>query len=153
MEFQPTITSRTTRFMMINHLAQSLGGLQKLYDGQFLYVPFQLSKEVTCSSLYYSSDCSRCWLVLSLRWFHIQVSLRSTHSIYRYAQSGTDPHRSGEYSLSIVSIHISDKRTGLGSNVLSIRAIDHGRESILSASSGQPLRPKYDREETNGSLD
>lgn len=44
-EFEPTITSRTKRFMMINQLAQSLNGLQKLYDGQFIYVPNQLSKE------------------------------------------------------------------------------------------------------------
>lgn len=45
-EFQPLITSRTTRFTMINHLAKHLGGLNKLYDGEFLYVPHQLLKEV-----------------------------------------------------------------------------------------------------------
>jgi hypothetical protein len=30
---------------MINHLSKYLGGLNKLYDGQYLYVPYQLSKE------------------------------------------------------------------------------------------------------------
>lgn len=45
-EFQPIITSRTTRFKMINQLSKHLGSLYKLYDGQFLYVPQQLLKEV-----------------------------------------------------------------------------------------------------------
>ncbi|CAF4219157.1 unnamed protein product, partial [Rotaria sp. Silwood2] len=44
-EFQPIITSRTTRFTMINHLSKYLGDLHKLYDGQFIYVSHQLSKE------------------------------------------------------------------------------------------------------------
>lgn len=43
------ITSRTRRFMMIHELSQALNGLQKLYDGQFMYVPYQLSKEVNDS--------------------------------------------------------------------------------------------------------
>jgi hypothetical protein len=52
-EFEPSISSRTTRFTMINHLSKYLGGLQKLYDGQFLYVPHQLSKEVKKSLLFF----------------------------------------------------------------------------------------------------
>ncbi|CAF4506390.1 unnamed protein product [Rotaria socialis] len=44
-EFEPLITSRTTRFTMINHLSKTLGDLHKLYDGQFMYVPNPLSKE------------------------------------------------------------------------------------------------------------
>ncbi|CAF0725401.1 unnamed protein product [Rotaria sordida] len=44
-EFQPIITSRTTRFTMINHLSKYLGDLHKLYDGQFIYVSRQLLKE------------------------------------------------------------------------------------------------------------
>ncbi|CAF4486977.1 unnamed protein product [Rotaria sp. Silwood1] len=44
-EFQPIITSRTTRFKMINHLSKCLGDLHKLYDGQFIYVSRQLLKE------------------------------------------------------------------------------------------------------------
>ncbi|CAF2971962.1 unnamed protein product [Rotaria sp. Silwood2] len=42
-EFQPIITSRTTRFTMINHLSKYLGDLHKLYDGQFIYVSHQFS--------------------------------------------------------------------------------------------------------------
>ncbi|CAF1367290.1 unnamed protein product [Adineta steineri] len=44
-EFQPIISSRTSRFAMINHLSKFVGTSYKLYDGQFLYVPYQLSKE------------------------------------------------------------------------------------------------------------
>jgi hypothetical protein len=52
-DFQPMITSRTTRFTMINHLSKYLGGLYKLYDGQFIYVPHQLSKEVKEKKIFY----------------------------------------------------------------------------------------------------
>ncbi|CAF1090747.1 unnamed protein product [Adineta ricciae] len=45
-DFQPSLSSRTTRFTMINHLSKYVGSLYKLYDGEFLYVPRQLSKEV-----------------------------------------------------------------------------------------------------------
>lgn len=45
-EFEPIITSRTTRFNMVNHLSKFFGDLHKLYDGEYMYVPHQLSKEV-----------------------------------------------------------------------------------------------------------
>jgi len=37
---------------MINHLSKYLGGLYKLYDGEFIYVPHQLSKEVKLKKKY-----------------------------------------------------------------------------------------------------
>jgi len=39
---------------MLNHLSKHLGGLYKLYDGQFIYVPYQLSKEVKEKKIIFS---------------------------------------------------------------------------------------------------
>jgi hypothetical protein len=50
-EFQPPIIHRTARLTMINHLSKHLGGLYKLYDDQYIYVPRQLSKEVKAKKI------------------------------------------------------------------------------------------------------
>lgn len=45
-EFQSSTISRTTRFTIVNQLSKHLGTTHQFYDGQFIYVPQQLSKEV-----------------------------------------------------------------------------------------------------------
>ena len=45
-EFSTVIPSRTTRFHIMNHLSATLGDSKMLYDGQFLYAPHPLAKEV-----------------------------------------------------------------------------------------------------------